>query len=129
MALDLISPLSQTFTESEIIDRIVDIFAMLFAPQSLYFLSIRDKQPEKRQAWPMPIAENETLQNQLLHFNEKYSWTESGNGFLLRFKHQNDIVGVMKLDEMACPEYKEHYLNMASYIVDVCGLAIGNART
>jgi signal transduction histidine kinase/DNA-binding NarL/FixJ family response regulator len=129
MALDLISQLSQTFTESEIIDRIVDIFAMLFAPQGLYFLSIRDKQPEKLHAWPMPIAENETLQNQLLHFNDKYSWTESGNGFLLRFKHQNDIVGVMKLDEMACPEYKEHYLNMASYIVEVCGLAIGNART
>ena len=129
MALDLISQLSQTFTESEIIDRIVDIFAMLFAPQGLYFLSIRDKQPEKLHAWPMPIAENETLQNQLLHFNDKYSWTESGNGFLLRFKHQNDIVGVMKLDEMACPEYQEHYLNMASYIVDVCGLAIGNART
>ena len=129
MALDLISQLSQTFTESEIIDRIVDIFAMLFAPQGLYFLSIRGNQPEKLHAWPMPQTDNDTLQTQLLHFKDKYSWTESGNGFLLRFKHQNDIVGVMKLDEMAFPEYKEHYLNMATYIVDVCGLAIGNART
>lgn len=129
MALDLISQLSQTFTESEIIDRIIDIFAMLFAPQGLYFLSIRDKQPEKLHAWPMPQTDNDTLPNQLLNFDEKYCWTESGNGFLLSFKHQNDIVGVMKLDEMAFPEYKEHYLNMATYIVDVCGLAIGNART
>jgi len=129
MALDLISQLSQTFTESEIIDRIIDIFAMLFAPQGLYFLSIRDNCPEKLHAWPIPQPDNETLQTQLLHFNEKYSWTESGHGFFLSFKHQNDIVGVMKLDEMAFPEYKEHYLNMATYIVDVCGLAIGNART
>jgi signal transduction histidine kinase/DNA-binding NarL/FixJ family response regulator len=128
MALDLISQLSQTFTESEIIERIIDIFAMLFAPQALYFLSIRDKQPEKLHAWPMPIVDDR-LQNELLHFNEKYSWTASGCGFLLGFKHQNEIVGVIKLDEMACPEYKEHYLNMVNYIVDVCGLAIGNART
>ncbi|MDM8565072.1 ATP-binding protein [Candidatus Halobeggiatoa sp. HSG11] len=129
MALDLTSQLSKTFTESEIINQIIDIFAMLFAPQGLYFLSIRAEQPEKLYSWPMPIDNDEILQNQLLNFNEKYSWTESRNGFLLRFKHQNDIVGVMKLDKMAFPEYREHYLNMATYIVDVCGLAIGNART
>jgi len=130
MALDLISQLSKTFNESEIINKIIDIFAMLFAPRELYFLSIKNNQSEKLHSWhPMSITDNESLKNQLLNFKQAYSWTESGRGFLLRFNHQNDIVGVLKLDEMAFPEHKEHYLNMATYIVDVCGLAIGNVRT
>jgi len=129
MALDLISQLSQTFSESEIIERIIDIFTMLFAPKTLFYLPIRDDKPEQLHACSSAPVNEKVIQNNLLQFKEKYAWTQSGNGFLVRFEQQNNTVGVLMLDEMAFPEYKEHYRNLAIYIVDVCGLAIGNART
>jgi len=128
MALDLVSKLSQTFTEKEIIEQIIEIFAMLFAPKALFYLPVRAGKPDKIHAWPLPAVDRATLQKSLLDFNRKYAWTKSGDGFLLRLEHQNDRVGVLEVDEIAFPEHKGHYLNLALYIIDVCGLSIGQAR-
>ena len=42
MAFDLISTLNQKLNEKEIIDNIIEIFRMLFAPKTLFYLSIVD---------------------------------------------------------------------------------------
>ena len=65
----------------------------------------------------------------LANLDADYAWTDSGNGFLLRICHQQETLGLLAIEGISFPEYKEHYLNLALTIVDVCGLAIANART
>ena len=128
MALDLISQLSQKIHEIEVIEKIIDIFVMLFAPQTLFYLSVQDDKPQTLHAWPLPTTDNEIIQNNLMTFTDKYAWIESGNSFMLRFEHQKGTVGILKLTHITFPQYKTHYQNLANNIVDVCSLAICNTR-
>ena len=52
-----------------------------------------------------------------------------GTGFLLRISHQDETLGVLEVEGVSFPEYKQHYLNLALTVVQVCGLAIANARS
>ncbi len=59
---------------------------------------------------------------------EKQIWTESANGFSIKVSHLGIPLGIVEVEEIALPEYKEQYLNLALSIVDICGLVIENAR-
>ncbi|MDO8944320.1 MAG: diguanylate cyclase, partial [Desulfobacterales bacterium] len=54
--------------------------------------------------------------------------TESETGFLLRLVHRGETQGVIVVEKIAFPEYRDHYLNLALSIVNVCALPIDNAR-
>jgi signal transduction histidine kinase len=131
MALDLLSKLTQTDSEHEIIVKLMELFVMLFAPRIVFYLPVTGGVPGKLRSLPQTMTpeEKETVIRELKQFHEKYAWTESGTGFLLSVSFQENRVGIIKIDSVAFPEYKNHYLNLASYISDVCGLALSNARS
>ena len=47
---------------------------------------------------------------------------------MVKISHKGLLLGIMVVDDIGYPEYKEHYLNLSMSIADVCGLAIENAR-
>jgi signal transduction histidine kinase/CheY-like chemotaxis protein len=132
MAMDLLNTLARTMTESEVIHNIIDIFKMLFAPQVLFYLPVMEGQAGElhQEAFSSSnTIDSLAIQNRLAHFNKIHDWTESGNGFRLQITHRNKLLGILEVEQIAFPEYREDYLNLALTIVSVCGLAIYNARS
>jgi len=129
MMFDLISKLVKVMTETEVAEQIFDLFSMLFAPHSLVYVPVVGGNLGEIQSRPASLAKSETIMKGLANLDADYAWTESRNGFLLRICHQQETLGLLAVEGISFPEYKEHYLNLALTIVDVCGLAIANART
>src|SRR6185369_9985926 len=128
MVLDLTAELASVTTEEQAVDDIFNLFTMLFAPKQLAYLSIscpKSRVMRSSHTTPDLFA---TIESRLAVMTGDYEWAASGRGFFLRIKHQNETVGAALIDELAFPEHKEHYLNLALGISRVCGLAIANAR-
>jgi signal transduction histidine kinase len=128
MALDLLSNLTQTMDEAEAFENILNLFSILYAPGELGYVPLQDGKPDLALSCPLSSTDIAAITNRLAGLGEEYAWTESGNGFLLRINYGSELLGVLMVDEIAFPEYKEHYLNLALAIAGVCGLAIHNTR-
>jgi len=128
MTMDLFNILARSTTELEAIQNIIDLFKMLFAPQTLAYVPVRDGKPGKAVTLSSNPSQQVVSEEYITKIESEYLWTSSGNGFLIKVTDRNDIVGLLFLDEIAFPEYKDHYLNLALTIGRVCGLSIGNAR-
>jgi signal transduction histidine kinase len=101
---------------------------MICAPTSLAFIPFIDGHPGSIVSPRAGSAIDDRQQQALANLSEEYAWTDSGNGFLLRIAYHDELVGILLLDGIAFPEYKNHYLNLALNVVDICGLALANAR-
>ncbi|MBF0520240.1 MAG: diguanylate cyclase [Nitrospirae bacterium] len=105
MALDLLRSLTKVQSENDVIQQITDIFTMLFAPQKV---SLSLSEPT---ASP---AENQIIRKD--------------NGFILPISSSGKLLGMLEIIGVKFPEYMENYLNLALGMVDICGMAINNAR-
>ena len=128
MVLDLIGSLPGTRTEARAIENIFELFTMLCAPTHLVYVPLIGDQPGNALSRPAEQTIGEAIQARLADFREDYAWTESGNGFVLRIRHQDETLGVLEIEGVAFPQHKQRYLNLALAVVQVCGLAIANAR-
>ena len=129
MSLELLGNLTRVMTEKEVTANILDLFTMLFAPRKLCYLPFEDGKPGEILSVSPGDAENASSEERLVNFRGDYTWTASGKGFLLRLAYGNETLGILEVDEITFPEYKDHYLNLALSIAPVCGLAIKNAIT
>lgn len=128
IALDSLSRISHSECEQKTIKNILELFTALFSPQKLFYVSLKKGIPEKIHC-TSELAENEqAIKNRVADFPHKYALTASGNGFLVKISFKETTLGILEADEFLFPEYKDRYLNLALSIVDVCGLAIENAR-
>jgi len=127
MAFDLLTKVTHSITEKEAIENILQICSTLFSPQKLFFASIKDNKPEQIYSLLLLTEDKSTIKTRLTNFNKKYDWTESKKGFQIIINYQGNTLGILEVDELACPEYKEHYLNLTISMVDVFGLSIENA--
>jgi len=128
MVFDLIGSLPGTMTEAEAIENVFELFDMLCAPARLAYIPFDGGQPGNALSRPAELSVGESIPARLAGFREDYAWTDSGNGFVLRISHQNETLGVLEIEGLAFPQHKQHYLNLALAVVQVCGLAIANAR-
>ncbi|TAN68959.1 MAG: response regulator [Methylobacter sp.] len=122
MAIDCLSRLGRIMTEAQAIAAIEELFRMLFAPEQLHYLRIEDGKIDPKHTVPPALLA------QMLELSSDYAWTSSQQGFLLRIRRNGLLLGLVAIEQLAFPEYREHYLNLALAIADVCGLAIENAR-
>ncbi|MCK5684592.1 hypothetical protein KAJ27_10735 [bacterium] len=127
MAFDLLAQVTHSSTEKEAIENILQIFNTLFSPQKLFYLSMQDGQPEQIYSLSLLADEKSEIKTRLSNFNQKYAWTESEKGFRVQINYKNNTIGILEVDEIAHPEYKERYLNLTISMADVYGLAIENA--
>ena len=128
MALDLLAKIAYSDSENEAVENILELFTMLFSPGKLSYVSLKDGKPERIYSSSLSKKNDVTIKNRLANFAEKSAWTESEKGFLLKINYKGNPLGILEVDEISFPEYKDHYLNLALSIVDVCGLTIENAR-
>lgn len=129
MAFDLVAQITHAETEKQAIESILNIFQNLFSPDELFYLSLeKDTYPEKLYSLILLLEDDSEIRSRLSAFDRKYGWTESGKGFRVTVSYKGNKLGVLEVDEISFPQYKEHYLNLTMSIIEVCGLAIENAR-
>ncbi|MBI2865148.1 MAG: PAS domain S-box protein [Chloroflexi bacterium] len=134
MAYDLMARLAAVMSEMEAIDNILDLCTTLFAPGSLTYLSIVQGKVERVHSWPPPPADGDRVDTDgaghpSIGTAVESRPEESPRGFVLPIGHQGETLGVVRVDGIAYPEYRQHYLNLGLALASVCGLAIANART
>jgi len=129
MAMDLIRILARNMNEKAVIENIFNIFSMLFAPGEMMYLTFEDSRPAKLYSQSALEFDDPNIRTKLAALDRRYAWQSSGKGFMLQLRFNHELLGVISVDYIAFPEYKEHYLNLALFISEVCGLAISNART
>lgn len=129
MAMDLIRILARNMNEKAVIENILNIFSMLFAPGEMIYLTYENSKPDKLYSQSGLEFDDPNLRTKLKALDQQYAWQPSGKGFMLQLRFNRELLGVISVDYIAFPEYKEHYLNLALFIGEVCGLAISNART
>ncbi len=122
LVMDMLPRLSQTQDENEAIELIKELFFMLFAPEALHYLRVENDVPMPDASLPADLLQ--TLQS----LGSDYAWTADDKGFLLRIRHNQDTLGLVAVERLAYPQYRERYLNVALVLNGVCALAIENAR-
>jgi len=123
LTIDCLSRLTQIMTEDKVIDSIENLFRMLFAPEELYYLRFENGVPDPKHNIPSALLK------QMLELDADYAWMPAFSGFLLRIVRGGQMLGLIAVERLAFPEFREHYLDLALTIAGVCGLAIENART
>jgi diguanylate cyclase (GGDEF)-like protein/PAS domain S-box-containing protein len=123
ITIDCLSRLTQIMTEEEVIDSIEDLFRMLFAPEDLYYLRVENGASVPKHTIPSALLK------QMQKLDTDYAWMPECRGFLLRIVRGGQTLGLIAVERLAFPEFRENYLNLALTIAGVCGLAIENART
>ncbi|MCP3874795.1 MAG: hypothetical protein GY699_16790 [Desulfobacteraceae bacterium] len=127
MAFDLLAKVTHSSTEKEAIENILEICTTLFSPQKVFYLSIKEGQPDQIYSPLLLTEEKIDIKTRLFSYNTSYGWTESKKGFQAQISYDNKILGILEVDDLIYPEYKDHYLNLTISMTDVYSLAIENA--
>lgn len=129
MAFDLLTRIAHSSTEKEVINNILQVFDLLFSPQTLFYAALNHDRQVGQVYSQSPLKEAEpAIQARLSGFSRKYAWTDSGNGFQIMILHSEKDLGILEIDDVKFPEQKERYLSLSLSITEVCGLAIENAK-
>ncbi|MBI2851488.1 MAG: DUF1638 domain-containing protein [Chloroflexi bacterium] len=128
MAFDLLGSLAGARTEAQAIENMLDLFTRMFAPGKLRFCSLANGRARD-------LSNTFTVMNpaEIAHYSkamqDDFEWTESGSGFVLRVGEKDNPLGVLELDDLAFPQYREQYLALAMVMARVCAMAIINGRS
>ena len=121
-ALDFFGRLALAERESEVIEGIEEMFAMLFAPKRLHYVRMEAEAFHADASVPADIL------SQVQGLSADWAWTESGTGFLLRIIGAGETLGIVAVEDLTFPEFRCRYLNLALLMVGGCALAVRNAR-
>lgn len=129
MAFDLIGRLTGIMSEAQVIEKIFELLTSLFAPQGMVYLPKINGRFEQNISQPADLALTANSRRRLISQEQDYVWAEDDDSFSLKLCHNGKILGIIKVDGIAFPQYKGRYLNITLAIKKVCALAIANART
>lgn len=65
MALDLLAKLTHSGTENETVENILELFTVLFSPKKLFYVSLRDGQPEKIFSSSLSVEDHTAIKNRV----------------------------------------------------------------
>ncbi|MBI4998762.1 MAG: diguanylate cyclase [Rhodocyclales bacterium] len=122
-AMDFLGRLPLLKDEQETIAAIGEMFHLLFAPQVFCYLHVEGGCVRNDCNLPPDLLD------QAQNLGADWTWTTSGKGFLLRIARADEALGVIVVEQLAFPEYRDRYLDLALSISGVAGLSIDNARS
>ena len=129
MIFDLINRLSGLMDENKVVENIIELFSMLFAPGKICYVPIHKESPDNGLFCMETPEDAQPLQDWMLLSDKDYAWTENSDGFRLRITYQDETLGALEIQQIAFPSHKEEYLALALAITNICGMAISNARS
>jgi len=128
MVVELVSGLAETLAEEKVVEKVFDLFAAMLAPARMVFAALEDGKLLRVWSRPQGFGDSEEVKRQLSSFSRSYAWTGSGAGFRLSLRHRTKTLGVIEVERISSPEYKDYYLDMALAVARAAALAIANSR-
>lgn len=129
MAVDVLARIVECATETDVVTRVFEFFEELCAPTALVFTPVRNDVISTSFGHPAPDLAAADAVRALFHAGADHAWTASGAGFIIRVRWREKTLGLLLVDQVALPDRREEYLNLALALVGVVALAIANART
>lgn len=105
MALDLLNTLARVRQEESVFENMKNMFRMLFAPRAVFF-----RTPDEAD----PAGDKKEI--------------NSADSFTLPVQGSSGLLGYLDIVGVNQPRYLAQYKKLADRIVNICGLAIENAR-
>lgn len=129
MAFDLLTTIAQSVDESDVIQKMLNLYGMLFAAADLFFVRFADGKPVEVFTRGFGYSgENDILLLKAAGLQSDYALNEDADGFLLKVSHGSRYFGVVAVEGLELPEYLQNYLNLAVATIGICGLALHNAE-
>ena len=104
MGLEFLRQVAASRDEGDVQDFVLEMFTMLFAPEDIRYIPARE----------LPADEDPAVYRE--------------DGFRLPLIYDDTLFGAVDVRGLAFPEYRDQYLSTALGLLDVCALAIANAR-
>ncbi|MDD1756727.1 MAG: GAF domain-containing sensor histidine kinase [Methanomassiliicoccales archaeon] len=128
LAFDLLERISRGTDEERVTGSIIDVLHMLFSPGEVDYYALHADEGAQlfdyeRAAF---VKVNGGIVPSLIQGANQ--WDEASNGFRLKVEHKGKVLGVAALKDLSFPELSKDYLNLASQLSVVFGLAVANAR-
>ncbi len=128
MTLEILAGFSSFTKQDEIINAVIELFSMLFAPKEIQFFTLSQDRPEESSALKGLDLDVDIFWKKLN--DDGYAWIEPENsGFWILLKYEHLTLGLIKVDDVAFPEYRRYYMNLALPIAQMCGLLVHNTNT
>jgi hypothetical protein len=129
MALDLLAQLSFFHTESEVIQNLLNLCVMLFAPGTVEFLRITDGRPV---GLSRPRLEEVPPDAIFLSTCPEYLGSrkiiQQEGGLIIPLYFSDQLLGVLFISDISLPGYMDSYRSMLESIMPICSLSLNNAR-
>lgn len=129
MALDLLGRFNRMKDEEETIRLILDIFDMLLAPKELTYVCFEEGEPLHVHSLRAETCRpDQATIRRIADFQGNHAWNDPGGG-LFRVAISDETLGIVIVDRITFPEYRQHYLDLAlTILLPICALSINNAR-
>ena len=101
IVLDVLSKLTKVQTEDEVVNGLMELFAMLFASGRMHYLFIVDGVPGKLCSHPTPADDPAGVREELAGVRDEASWDADSGVLTVRFSHGTDAVGILSIEELA----------------------------
>jgi len=130
MALDLLAQLNLFRTEAEVIQQLLSIFSMLFAPSELFFVRYADQRPVGvHRSFQEESSPGSDTVSACLSYADRTQIIGGDNGFVVPLDFMDQRMGLFFISHFAVPDRLDSYRNLMEAIVPICGLSLNNART
>jgi signal transduction histidine kinase len=128
LAFDLLERISRGTEEERVAGSIIDVLNMLFSPGGVEYFAIDPAgglQLFDYENGKFTSVDGGTIPSLLQGANH---WDDASNGFKLKVEHKGKVLAIARLWDLSFPELSRDYLNLASQLSVVFGLAVANAR-
>ncbi len=129
MTFDLLAELTRTMGEDEAVEKVLEIFSMLTGAGCVDYVPVDGGgYGEIRSTRSVPVRYDE-VSGCLRALRPGDAYAMLSGGFAVRVSFREADLGVLLVRELPISDRVGDYLNLALAIVNLCGLAISNART
>jgi|GEM_PF-2063730 len=125
---DMLLQLTKETDEVAVINKIMELFKMITAAETLVYIPIPVKNDFYYSFPGSTDFSIKHIQKEIKVIDKTMHLNESGSGFYLRFQSASRILGYMLIDQIPMADFLDHYFNIATSIVDICALMIGNTQ-
>jgi len=126
MMCDLFQDVIYIKEEHAIIEQLIEIISMMTAAKYGYYGVIKDSHVCE----VIGNAPDDSMEKAFQIENGPESQILPGkNGYYIKIRYGEDLVGILAVEEVMFPEYLERYLGMLQGVSGFIGLAVGNARS
>jgi len=128
MVLDLLGRVAGLTDEEHVADQVHTVLALLFCPERALVASVHDDGGIR--AWSCPAEDGDVERARVLLETtlKDRSWAETEHGFAVRLEHGREVLGLIDVDGVAFPQYRDRYVSIARMAAGACALALGTSR-